>query len=479
MIRPYLFLSASLSTLLWLAPLPASADNHANDGERKPLYYRNPMGLPDTSPVPKKDSMGMDYIPVYADDEPSDSGVVKVSPARLQTLGVKTAKAQMQTLDAAIRAVGRVEINERLVYSLSPRFSGWIEQLYVNANGDPVKQGQPLFSLYSPELEATLGEIAIARQLDPAQAQAKAGAQALRQAASQRLANWQVKVEQGRLVMVSPLNGVVLSKSAVAGMGFSPGTPLYQIADLSHVWVLADVYEQDLARIKVGEAAQVSLDAYPGRLFSATITYLYPTLNTPTRTTPVRLELDNSEGILRPGMFAHVELAASGQQPRLTVPKSAVIDTGERQVVLKVLEAGKFQPQPVQLGLRGKDAVEILSGLEAGTEVVTAANFLIDAESNLKAALAQFNEAPASAFPQYQAKGVLESVDLASLSVTLTHEPIAELQWPGMTMDFQLDSEKVSEGLLPGQPITFSFEDRGDGEFVITSMSAENGHGGH
>jgi len=470
-----------------IARAHAEAPAGAAPAERKILYYRNPMGLPDTSPVPKKDSMGMDYIPVYADDAPDDSGAVSVSPARLQTLGVKTAQATMAAVDAELRAVGRVEIDERATYDVAPRFEGWIEKLYVSASGDPVRKGQPLFSVYSPELVSARKELEIARTLadragtDP---NASASAQRLLEAARERLTHWQVATggTGKQITFTSPAHGVVLEKQAVEGMRFTPGATLYRIADLSRVWVIADVYEQDLGRVQLGQAATIQVDAFPDRRFDARVTFLYPTLNTATRTTPVRLELDNAKGLLRPGMFVHVDLADGGDQARLTVPRSALIDTGERQVVLRVAGEGKFAPQPVTVGQRGRDRVEILDGLAAGDEVVVAANFLIDAESNLKAALSAFTEPQSAAPPAktYEAMGTLDSIDAASNTVSMTHEPIPALQWPGMTMDFGLDSPKVVEGILPGQAVHFSFEDRGDGEFVITRIEkAEAGHGGH
>ncbi len=470
----------------------ASADALPADGKTGPklLYYRNPMGLPDTSPTPKKDSMGMDYIPVYEGDEPDGEGAVKVSPARLQTLGVKTAKAEMKELDAAVRAVGRVEVNERLIHDVAPRFEGWIERLHVNASGDPVRRGQPLFSVYSPELVSAQKELAIAQSLkldapgaDPA---ARDAAKRLAEGARERLANWQVTTPDGkvasRITFNSPATGIVLDKKATEGMRFTPGMSIYRIADLSTVWVIADLYEKDLGRVKVGEAATIIIDAFPGRQFPATVSYLYPTLTGATRTTPVRLELPNKDGLLRPGMFAHVELATAGKVARLTVPKSAVIDSGERQIVLRVVGEGKFQPQPVKLGLRGSEAVEILEGLEAGSEVVVAANFLIDSESNLKAALATFTEAKAGATAKnYEAMGSIDAVDAANNTISMNHEPIPALKWPAMTMDFGLADAGLVKGLLPGQGVQFKFEDRGNGEFVITAIekmpaSAHQGH---
>ncbi|ATE61111.1 efflux RND transporter periplasmic adaptor subunit [Thauera sinica] len=470
------------------APAPAPAG-----GERKILYYRNPMGLPDTSPVPKKDSMGMDYIPVYADDRPDDGGTVAVSPARIQTLGVKTEPAGERVVDEALRAVGRVEIDERAVVEVAPRFEGWIERLHVNAIGDPVRRGQPLFTAYSPELQSAGEELRIAERLrkdsaeiDPAAAQS---AQRLAEAARARLRNLEVAGQTGeRQTFASPAGGVVLEKNAVQGARFMPGETIYRIADLSSVWVIADVFEQDLARVRVGQAAAVTLPAYPGRSFTARVGYIYPTLDAATRSTRLRLELPNREGLLRPGMFAHVELATGAGTPRLAVPASAVIDDGIRQVVLLALDEGRFRPQPVKLGARGRDYVEVREGLRAGERVVVSANFLLDSESQLKAALSGFADGDAGggvAAAAYRAEGVIEAVDLAANSVTLAHGPIPALNWPEMSMDFGLARPDLAAGLAPGTAVRFEFEQRAPGEFVVTRIdeatppAAGTAHEGH
>lgn len=472
--------------------VPGDTATEAGTGERRILYYRNPMGLPDTSPVPKKDSMGMDYVPVYADEATDDAGVVVVSPARIQTLGVTTALVDHAVLDEALRAVGRVEVDERRIAEIAPRFEGWIEKLYVSATGDPVRRGQPLFTVYSPELVSARKELAIAENLKldapGADPDARTAARRLEQATRERLRNWGVNDAGGaHQTFRSPVAGVVLDKTAVEGMRFMPGTSVFRVADLSRVWVIADVYEQDLERVRVGQRAQVTIDALPDRQFEARVTYLYPTLNAPTRTTPVRLELDNRDGLLRPGMFAHVDLATGGNTPRLVVPTSAVIDTGMRQIVLLALDGGRFKPQPVTLGLRGRDRVEVREGLEAGQRVVVSANFLIDAESNLKAALDGFGageagdgHAPgAAAAPlRHRAVGKLDSIDVSAGSVTVTHEPIAELKWPAMTMDFNLASPHLLHGYSPGDAIRFEFEERAPGDYTIVDVKPADA-GGH
>jgi len=462
------------------------AGGGSGGGERQILYYRNPMGLPDTSPVPKKDSMGMDYLPVYADDRPDDRGAVVVSPARVQTLGVRTAAVERRAVDATVRASGRVEIDERRQVVVAPRFEGWIERLQVNAVGDVVNKGQPLFTAYSPELQSAGEELRIAERLardsaahDPL---ASESARRLAEATRARLRNLQVAGQSGaRQVIHAPASGVVLEKMAVEGGRFMAGEALFRIADLSRVWIIADLYEQDLARVQVGQGAQVVLDAWPGRSFAARVGYLYPTLDTATRSTRVRLELDNGEGLLRPGMFVQVALAVGDVTPKTVVPGSAIIDDGERRVVLRALGEGRFKPQAVKLGERGREWVEVLEGVEEGERVVVSANFLIDSESQLALAnLVAPAPAPAAdaephahaARLRYDTTGTLEAIDLGTRSLTLSHAPIPELKWPRMTMDFQLADPALVEGVAPGSAVRFSFEVGEPGEYVVTRIEA-------
>lgn len=480
------------------AGLPSAPAGPGVEGERKILYYRNPMGLPDTSPVPKKDSMGMDYTPVFADDKPDDSGTVAVSPARIQTLGVKTALVEIRAVDDALRASGRIEIDERSQVVVAPRFEGWIERLHVNAVGDRVKKGQPLFTAYSPELQSTGEELRIAERLASQSAAhdplASESARRLAEATRARLRNLQVAGQAGaRQVFHAPASGVVLDKMAIEGGRFMPGEALFRIADLSKVWIIADVHEQDLARVRVGQSAQVTLEAYPGRGFAARVDYLYPTLDAATRSTRVRLELDNPEGLLRPGMFAQIALAAGDATPRVAVPTSAIIDDGERRVVLIALGEGRFKPQPVKLGQRGRDVVEVLDGVTAGDRVVVSANFLIDSESQLKAALSNLVEPDArdqaQASPtRYEAQGTFDALDAEGGSVTMTHGEIPALQWPAMTMDFKLADPALVKDIAPGSAVRFVFEAGEPGEYIITGIEpaassaaapAAAGHAGH
>jgi Cu(I)/Ag(I) efflux system membrane fusion protein len=373
-------------------------------GERKVLYYRNPMGLPDTSPAPKKDSMGMDYIPVYA-DEGGSPGIVKLTPEKIQTLGVRTEAAAMRSMARTVRAVGTVAVDERRLRVVNPKFEGWIEKLYVNTTGELVRRGQVLADVYAPDLLLAQQEYLVARGAlhDMAQADplARENAKAIADAALTRLRNWDISQAQltklardGRashtLALMAPADGVVLEKAAVEGLRFAPGDMLYRIADLSTVWLIADVFEQDLAQMRPGAAAAITVQAYPARRFEGRVAFVYPTVNRETRTAKVRIEVPNPGLLLKTDMYATVDLAAPESASVVAIPDSAVLDTGTKQTVLVDRGEGRFEPRVVKLGPRGGGYVAVLEGVREGEKVVVGANFLIDAESNLRAALQAF-----------------------------------------------------------------------------------------
>jgi len=473
----------------------------AKKSTRRILYYRNPMGLPDTSPTPKKDQMGMDYIPVYEGEEPAATGsAVKISTDKVQKLGVKTQAAVLRELIRTVRAVGTIQPDERRVYTVAPKFEGWIEQLHVNTTGQPVARGQALMEVYSPDLVSAQQEYLIAwKGVDAVRGgspEAQAGMRRLVASALQRLRNWDIsETELQRLqkegaarqtiTLRSPVGGVVLEKPALKGMRFMPGEALYKISDLSSLWLLADIFEQDLALVRPGQAAKIVVNAYPGNTFSGKVTFVYPTLTRETRTAKVRIELANPGGLLKPEMYANVELLAGRSKGKvLSVPDSAVIDSGTRQIVLVQLDAGLFEPRTVRLGARADGYVEVLDGIQAGENVVVSANFLIDSESNLKAALGAFGASgstpvkrelaagsPPGAAPVHQGQGTVEDVDARAGVVTLTHGPIPSLKWPAMTMEFQVSDKALLGSVKPGQSVAIEFVQREAGEFVITRIT--------
>ena len=481
----------------------------ANGGARRILYYRNPMGLPDTSPVPKKDPMGMDYVAVYEGGDPEGPGV-KISLDRMQKLGVVTEPAAMRALTRTVRATGTIAIDERAERTVSPRFEGWIQRLHVNATGQVVQRGQPLLEVYSPDLLAAQQEYLVAAKgedmLKNANPDIQSNMRNLVEGSIQRLRNWDISGEElaklkseGRarqeLILRSPWSGVVIEKPAVQGMRFMPGEMLFKIADLSSLWLIADIFEQDLGLVRPGQAASIRVNAYPERVFQGKVSFVYPTVTPETRTGKVRVELRNTGNVLKPAMYANVELA-SARGSRLAVPDSAVLDSGTRQVVLVRRGEGLFEPRDVKLGLRGEGYVEVVNGIKAGEDVVVSANFLIDSESNLKAAVGGFGvSAPGTparaASKAHAAEGQVEEVDLGASAVSIAHQAIPELKWPAMTMEFKVKDGALLGTLKPGMAVRFEFTEQAPGEWVIVraspsaavaaakSGSASGAHKGH
>ena len=377
---------------------PPAKPSVAQSG-RKVLFYRNPMGLPDTSPVPKKDSMGMDYIPVYEGDAQEQGGTIKLSVERIQRSGVRTEPARSLVLAQPVHAVGAVALDERRLTVVSMRSEGYVEDLFVDTTGQTVRKGEALFRVYSPDIQQALADLLVVSSRGQP---APVLGQSSLNGTMRRLLNLGVpedRIQQLRESGVnprtidwpSPASGTIISKRIINGQRISAGDELYRIADLSQVWVIADVAEGDLADIKPGTRASVTFRAYMSEPVEGVVTFIYPEMRAETRTARVRIEVPNSDGRLKTDMYADVVFHIEGSGiPVATVPSNAIIDSGTRQVVLVAKGDGRFEPRPVKLGRRGDGRVEIVEGLKAGEEVVTSATFLIDAESNLQTALKAF-----------------------------------------------------------------------------------------
>ncbi|HVD84868.1 MAG TPA: efflux RND transporter periplasmic adaptor subunit [Bradyrhizobium sp.] len=380
---------------------PAAAPATTVAADRKIKFYRNPMGLTDTSPTPKKDSMGMDYIPVY-EDEDTDDGAVKLSPGKIQRTGVKSESAALRVIRTQIRAPGTVQLDERRVSIVSFRFEGFVEKVESVTTGEHVHKGQALMRVYGPSLSSAAAEYLSALN---AKADSGVSAQALK-GARRRLENLGMpekaiaEIERTREISLSipwpaPQDGEILERAAVNGMRAAPGDMLFRIADHQVVWVLVDIAERDLEQIAIGQKVDVRPRAFPSRAFSGEVVLIYPHLNAQTRTARVRIELANPDGLLRPDMYVDAEIDTGSPQPVLAVPESAILDTGSRQAVFIEKGQGRFEPRDVKLGHRGGGYVEVREGVAEGEPVVVSANFLIDAESNLMAALKGFSDASA------------------------------------------------------------------------------------
>jgi Cu(I)/Ag(I) efflux system membrane fusion protein len=371
---------------------PEGKEQPAQAEKGRILYYRNPMGLPDTSPVPKKDSMGMDYLPVYQ-GEASEDGIIKLSPGRIQRSGVRSEPVRRQTIAQIIRVPGVVQLDQRRVSVVAMRADVFVQEVAPVTTGDRVVKGTRLVRIYSPEI-STAGAQFITELNAAARGAPEGGAR-------QRLENLGVpaeviaEIERSRKVPLTinwsaPRDGIVLERNVSDGMKMAAGDSLFRLADISTIWVLADVPERELAAVRIGAPATVRLRGRPGITFEGRVSLIYPQIAEATRTAKVRVELANRDGMLLPNMYADVEIGSDDAAPALAVPDSAVIDTGTRRIVILDRGEGRFEPREVKLGLRGDGMVAISEGVAEGDRVVVSANFLIDAESNLKAALSGF-----------------------------------------------------------------------------------------
>lgn len=378
------------------SPAAAQSADQSSDGKGRVLYYRNPMSPQDTSPVPKKDPMGMSYVPVYENEV--DANVVQVSPGKLQMLGVRTASVESAlSLTHTIRGAGSLQLDERRIATITTRAGGWAEKIRI-AIGEPVRRGDALLDFYSPELTAAEGEYIAA---------ADSGERNLATAAIDRLRTLGVSQKEidrlkssrtaARLIpVVSPIDGIVADLQVTQGARVEPQMPLYRIADLSSLWLIAEIQEQDVGMIVPGQKAHATFVAAPGRRFDGEVDFIYAELTRETHTARVRIALANPDLALRAGLYASIEIESPApvSPQSLAVPDSAVIDSGTEQVLLVEKAEGIFEPRRVHLGARGDGYIEVLAGVSRGEKVVVGANFLIDSESNLRAALQSF--APAT-----------------------------------------------------------------------------------
>jgi len=387
--------------------VPAGADVSFDDpadvaaappADRKIKYYRNPMGLPDVSPTPKKDSMGMDYIPVY-EGEDSDEGSVKLSPGKIQRTGVKSEPATRRVIRTTIRAPGTIQLDERRVSVISMRAESYVQKVADVTTGAHVVKGQPLMEIYSPAVSS-----AAAEYISTLNSKVTGGGEGpYGRGSRQRLMNLDVPeaaiaaIEKGRNVPIgiewtSPRDGIVLERNVTEGMRAQPGETLFRIADHRMVWAIIDVAERDLGAMAAGQRTIVRARSFPGREFAGKINVIYPQMTKETRTARVRVELPNPDLLLIHDMYVDAEIETGSAESVLAIPESAVLDSGSRQAVLVDKGEGRFEPREVKLGHRGEGFVEVREGLTEDDPVVTSANFLIDAESNLKAALKGFAE---------------------------------------------------------------------------------------
>ncbi|HEY8160311.1 MAG TPA: efflux RND transporter periplasmic adaptor subunit [Methylobacter sp.] len=390
--------------------VPVYAEDNAPK-QRKILFYRNAMNPAVTSPVPAKDEMGMDYVPVYAEDEATTeepAGSVKIDAVTVQNMGVRTATAKKSILSHTVRAVGRVAYDEERIVRLHPKTEGWIETLRVDKTGEKVSANQELLSIYSPQLVASQQEYILAlnnlKVLEKSPiGDIRRSAEELVKSSRERLKLLDVPEHQlheltlthnikKSLHIHTPADGIVINIGAREGGYVTPETELYMIADLSKVWVYADIYEYELPWVKVGDPVEMQLAGIPGRIFNGHLAFIYPYAEAKTRTIKVRLTFDNAELLLKPDLFAEVTIYAGKQVDAVVIPSEAVIRSGAKPQVFVVRGAGKFEPRQITTGLASSNEIAVLDGLKAGEEVVTSAQFLIDSESKLHEATVKMLE---------------------------------------------------------------------------------------
>ncbi len=402
----------------WLAGMQKGevmdmATKTGDEGGRKVLFYRNPMNPAITSPVPAQDEMGMDYIPVYAEDSGSSdkepAGTVKIDPVTVQNIGVRTTIAKQRSLSHQIHAVGRITYDEERLTRLHPKTEGWVDEIFIDKTGEFVKKDTILLGLYSPQLVSSQQEYLLAlsnrESLENSSFEdIRKGADELVRSSRERLELLDVPEHQIRelektrkikksLHIHSPFDGIVMKVGVRDGQYVTPATELYMLADLSNIWVYVDIYENELPWVKVGDIAEMKVEAIPGKVFTGKVTYIYPYLESKTRTNRIRLEFENRDLKLKPDMFANVTLKTSRQEKAVVVPSEAIVRSGTDNQIFVVRGPGKFEPRKVVLGVSSEGLTQILSGVKAGEEVVTSSQFLIDSESKLREATAKMMEA--------------------------------------------------------------------------------------
>jgi Cu(I)/Ag(I) efflux system membrane fusion protein len=456
-------------------PLSTPADTASAPAERKVLYWYDPM-VPDQhfEKPGKSPFMDMDLVPRYADEDAADEEAgagVRIDPRTLQNLGVRRALAEPGALWRRIDTVGSVRADDNRIQFLQTRVSGWIEALHVHAVNDPVRKGQLVAEIYSPDLYAAQEEYLLASRHPEDALWVAAARQKL---AFLGLAEAQIAAlekrgkPQRRVNYHAPASGIVSSIAVHPGASVSAGMPLLEVTDLSRVWVVAEVVEDQAAWITPGKSAEITLAARPGEVFEGRVDYVAPKLDPATRTVPVRIVLDNPGLKLKPGMYANVTLYGGKGEKGVVVPSEAVIHSGKRSIVLVAQGEGRFTPVAVRTGMESAGQTLILAGLKGGEQVVTSGQFLIESEANLKGVLDRL-QGPEQT---WAGTGQITAVDADKGLMEMAHDPIPAIDWPAMTMPFIVSDPKLLAGLKQGQKVGFDLARRGDGYVVVAIRPA-------
>ncbi|MGH2404430.1 MAG: efflux RND transporter periplasmic adaptor subunit, partial [bacterium] len=422
---PALFLLLLDTGVDWVTPATA-----AEQEERTILFYRHPMDPGITSETAQKDSMGMDFIPVFT-DEAEGGAMITIAPEVVNNLGVRTARVERGTLARRIDTVGYVAYNESLIGHVHVRAEGWIETLEVNTVGDRVERGQLLFTLYSPTLVNAQDEYvqALARGNDRLINASRQKLQALGVSTAQIESLTRTRKAERTVSVYAHHPGVISALNAREGMYVEPATETLTVVDLRKVWLLAEVFERQAAWVEIGGQAEARVQSMPGRTWAGTVDYVYPNLDPVTRTLSVRLKFDNPDEILKPNMFAHVNIFASPRVDALSVPADAVIRDGTSERVIVSLGAGRFTPREVRTGIESDGRVEITDGLADGEEVVASGQFLLDSEANLRASFRRMEPVSTATIEteskttgqRVEGEGTIVAIDRAARTLRIEH----------------------------------------------------------
>jgi Cu(I)/Ag(I) efflux system membrane fusion protein len=463
-----------LSGFLNLSGVPQTTELKSE--EKKPLYWVAPMDANYRRDKPGKSPMGMDLVPVYEEDTGGSDvgpGAVKIMPHVVNNLGVRTAEAKRAEMESVIQTVGYVGYDEDQLVHIHPRVKGWIDKLYIKASGDPVKKGQPLYEIYSPELVNAQEELVLAMER---------GSPRLIRASELRLSALRVprieisnlkktgKVKQN-ITFYSPQSGVVDNLDIREGFYVQPGTTVMSIGVLEQVWVEAEVFERQASLVKVGQPVTMTLNYVPGKEWHGSVDYIYPSIDQQTRTLRVRLRFDNEGGVLKPNMFAQVMIHAGGAEKTLIVPKEAVIRTGQSNRVVLALGDGRFKSVNVKVGRYDQQSAEILSGLAEGDVVVSSAQFLIDSESSKTSDFKRMSHEEKAEPPKsVWTEATINTVMAEQRQVNVNHTKIDEWDWPEMTMDFDVAEAVELSSLKEGMTLHVEISKTGDDQYEITAI---------
>ncbi|MBR9872842.1 MAG: efflux RND transporter periplasmic adaptor subunit [Vibrionaceae bacterium] len=455
-----------------------AAESNAANSSNEPLYWVAPMDPNYKRDKPGKSPMGMDLIPVYAEDlagAQDKPGTVTIDPSVENNLGVKTAQVTLEKLSPRIETVGYIAFDESKLWQTNVRVAGWVEKLYINAVGEKVNKGDVLFTLYSPELVKAQEELLNAY---------RTGRSGLVKGATERLVTLgvdrtQIKAvtQRGKasqtIAIKAPDDGIIASLNVREGGYLSPAQAVISAGPLENVWVDAEVFERQAHWMKAGSNATMTLDSIPGKNWQGKIDYVYPILDPKTRTLRVRLKFPNPNGELKPNMFANIALQPVSDDDVLTIPKSSVIRTGGMTRVVLAEGNGKYRSTRIKVGREAYDRAEVLEGLSQGDRIVTSAHFMLDSESSQTADLSRISAPQESAAVTAWAKGEITDVMKGHRMLTINHQPVPEWEWPGMVMNFTFADGVEMGDLKKGQNIEFEMQKTETGQYEIIDYKAD------